>query len=389
MEVTLGLNANCPDGVPDPGHAPDSVHQPGHPDRVNRVGGGPLEPRPPAGGRPVPGGRPPRSLVVRLVTLALCGLAIYVVLPSLVRVVDAWPRLATASPIWMIGALIAEIVSFTFAFTLQRLVLRTKGWFAVVTSGLAGNALTNTLPAGDAAGASLQYRMLATAGIDTDTAVGGLAAASMLGLGGLLSLPLFTLPAVLGGTRVQPGLLHAALIGLAGFGLFVIFSTVVLSTERPLRRLGLAAQWLWNKLRRPKTHLTGLDTRLLQQRDEIRNALGRQWHQAVLVVAGRLGFDYLCLLCVLRAVGSPASPSLVLLAYATAGVIALIPITPGGLGIVEAGLSGMLVLAGVSAADALIATLGYRLASYWLPLPAGFVAYTLFRRRYGSVKLTG
>jgi uncharacterized membrane protein YbhN (UPF0104 family) len=56
---------------------------------------------------------------------------------------------------------------------------------------------------------------------------------------------------------------------------------------------------------------------------------------------------------------------------------------------VEAGLSGMLVLAGVSAADALIATLGYRLASYWLPLPAGFVAYTLFRRRYGSVKLTG
>lgn len=256
-----------------------------------------------------------------------------------------------------------------------------------MTSGLAGNALTNVLPAGDAAGASLQYGMLATAGIDTDTAVGGLAAASLLGLGGLLSLPLFTLPAVLGATPVQPGLLHATLIGLAGFCLFVIFATVALATERPLRKLGLIAQWLWNKLRRPKTPLKGLDTRLLEQRDEIRDALGRQWHQAVFLVAGRLGFDYLCLLRVLRAVGSRASPSLVLLAYATAGVIALIPITPGGLGIVEAGLSGMLVLAGVSAAEALIATLGYRLASYWLPLPTGFVAFALFRRRYGPVQL--
>lgn len=373
--------------MPDPAPAADSVPAPGDPAQANRFAERPPGPRAPTGTNPLGNDRPTKSLILHILALAVCGLAIYVVLPSLVKVVDAWPRLAAASPIWLIGALIAEIVSFTFTFTLQRLALRTKGWFAVVTSGLAGNALTNVLPAGDAAGASLQYGMLATAGIDTDTAVGGLAAASLLGLGGLLSLPLFTLPAVLGATRVQPGLLHATLIGLAGFGLFIIFSTVALATERPLRRLGLIAQWLWNKLRRPKTPLTGLDSRLLEQRDEIRNALGRQWRRAVFFVAGRLGFDYLCLLCVLRAVGSRASPSLVLLAYATAAVIALIPITPGGLGIVEAGLSGMLVLAGVSAADALIATLGYRLASYWLPLPTGFIAFVLFRRRYGPVKL--
>lgn len=388
MEAKAGLNAHRPDGAPDPAPAPDSVPEPGHPaTQANRFAGRPSGPRASAGSNPLGGNRQTRSLVIRIVALGFCGLAIYVVLPSLVKVIDAWPRLARASPIWMIGALIAEIVSFTFAFTLQRLALRTKGWFAVVTSGLAGNALTNVLPAGDAAGASLQYGMLATAGIDIDTAVGGLAAASLLGLGGLLSLPLFTLPAVLGATRVQPGLLHATLIGLAGFCLFIIFSTVALATEQPLRRLGFIAQWLWNKLRRPKTLLTGLDSRLLEQRDEIRSALGRQWRRAVFFVVGRLGFDYLCLLCVLRAIGSHARPSLVLLAYATAGVIALIPITPGGLGIVEAGLSGMLVLAGVSAAEALIATLGYRLASYWLPLPTGFVAFALFRRRYGPVQL--
>jgi uncharacterized membrane protein YbhN (UPF0104 family) len=53
----------------------------------------------------------------------------------------------------------------------------------------------------------------------------------------------------------------------------------------------------------------------------------------------------------------PAAPSLVLLAYAGAGLLALFPLTPGGLGFVEAGLVGTLTLAGVSGPDALFATL--------------------------------
>jgi uncharacterized protein (TIRG00374 family) len=60
----------------------------------------------------------------------------------------------------------------------------------------------------------------------------------------------------------------------------------------------------------------------------------------------------------------------------------MIPITPGGLGIVEASLSGFLVLAGVDSGAAVLATLAYRLASYWLPLLAGPVAYAAFKRRY-------
>jgi uncharacterized protein (TIRG00374 family) len=75
-------------------------------------------------------------------------------------------------------------------------------------------------------------------------------------------------------------------------------------------------------------------------------------------------------------------PSLVVLAYSSAALLALVPFTPGGLGFVEAGLVGTLTLAGVPAAQALTATLLYRLAAYWLPIPAGGVAYLLFRRRY-------
>ena len=73
-----------------------------------------------------------------------------------------------------------------------------------------------------------------------------------------------------------------------------------------------------------------------------------------------------------------------LLAYAVAGLLALIPVTPGGLGIVEAGLSGLLILAGVDAGNAVLATLGYRVISYWLPIVVGPFAYLAFRLRYGS-----
>ena len=59
------------------------------------------------------------------------------------------------------------------------------------------------------------------------------------------------------------------------------------------------------------------------------------------------------------------------LAYAGAKVLSLVPLTPGGLGFVEAGLTGLLALAGVSAGTAAVATLAYRLIGYWLPLPLG------------------
>jgi uncharacterized membrane protein YbhN (UPF0104 family) len=207
-------------------------------------------------------------------------------------------------------------------------------------------------------------------------------AASLLGIGGLLALPLFTLPAILGGAPESPGLAHTAWLGLVGFCLFVAGGVVVMVSDRPLAMLGRIGLRLWNSLPGHRTKITGLDSRLLHQRDDIRATFGHDWLRAVVLTGGRLGFDYGCLLFALRATGSHLRPSLVALAYAAAGIIALVPITPGGLGIVEASLSGLLILAGVPGGKALVATLAYRLASYWLPLLAGSLAYVLFRRRY-------
>jgi hypothetical protein len=130
---------------------------------------------------------------------------IYLVLPKLVAVLGAWPRLSTLNPIWFTVCVAAELISFTCNFALQRLALRTGAWFPVVTAGLTGNSVTNSLPGGDAAGAAVQFKMLTTAGFDTDTAVGGLTTFSLLEVGGLLALPIFALPAILAGVPASMG----------------------------------------------------------------------------------------------------------------------------------------------------------------------------------------
>ena len=325
-----------------------------------------------------------KTIVMRALAVAVAGAALYLVLPKLIAVLGAWPRLSTLNPVWFTVCLAAELVSFTCNFALQRLALRTKDWFPVVTAGLSGNAVTSSLPGGSAAGAAVQFRMLTTAGFDTDTAVGGLTAFSLLEVGGLLALPVFALPAILAGVPVSRGLVHTALLGIAAFVLYAIFGVIVLRADWPLATLGRAAQGLWNRITRGhRPPVTGLDQRLLAERDTIRAVLGKNWRQAAVLTAGRLGFDYGCLLAALRATGVSPQPSLVLLAYAAAGIVALFPLTPGGLGIVEASLSGLLILAGVRAGYAVLAILAYRIASYWLPLLAGPPAYLLFRHRYG------
>ena len=325
---------------------------------------------------------PWKTIAKRAVVVTIAGIAFYLVLPSVVDVFHSWPRLATLNPIWLVVALAAEVGHFACTFSLQRIALRTRQWFPVVTAQLAGNAISLIVPGGAAAGAAVQFRMLATSGMDPTEAVGGLTAFSLLGIAGLLVLPVLVLPIVLFGAPVSSGLYVSAIIGAVAFVLFAGFGAVVTATDAPLRILGHAIQAVRNRLFKKREPMTGLATRLIEQRDLIRTVLGKKWWQATLLSAGRLGLDYLCLLGAVRAVGSHARPSLVLLAYAVAGVIGLVPITPGGLGIVEASLSGFLVLAGLSAGEAVLATLAYRLASYWIPLMAGPFAYVAFKRHY-------
>lgn len=316
--------------------------------------------------------------------MVVAGITIYLVFPSLTEVFSSWPKLTSLDPVWFSIAVVLEVAHFACTIALQRIALRTKAWFSVATSQLAGNAISLVLPGGAAVGAATQFRMLAAAGNDTTTAVGGLTAFSLLGIGGLLLLPIFVLPAILAGTPINNGLEHAALLGLAAFVLFAGFGAAVLVLDGPIRWAGRVVQAARNRWKRKSEPMTGLPDQLVRERDRIRSVLGHQWKAATLLSSGRLFFDFFCLLATIRATGSNPNPSLVLLAYAVAGLLALIPITPGGLGIVEAGLSGLLILAGVPGGDAVVATLAYRIISYWLPIVVGPFAYVAFRMRYGA-----
>jgi len=327
---------------------------------------------------------PWRSVAKKSVLVVVAGITLYLLFPSLAAVFDAFPKLTSLDPIWFALALGLQVAHFTCTIALQRIALRTTAWFSVTTSQLSGNAISLIVPGGAAFGAATQFRMLAASGNDPATAVAGLTAFSLLGIAGLLALPIFVLPAILAGTPIANGLQHAALLGLGAFVLFAGFGALVLTLDGPLRWAGRVIQAARNRWKRKEAPMTGLSDRLVFERNRIRGVLGKRWKAALLLSSGRLLFDFGTLLACIRATGVKPNPSLVLLAYAVAGLLALIPITPGGLGIVEAGLSALLILAGVPGVDAVVATLAYRIISYWLPILVGPFAYFAFRLRYGK-----
>jgi uncharacterized protein (TIRG00374 family) len=322
-----------------------------------------------------------RAVISTVIRLGLCGVSLYLVAPSLLDLLASWRNLDQLSVSWMFAMLALQLAALACLAILQLIALHTSETFAVATSQLAGNAVSKVAPGGGAVGAALQYRMLTQAGLDGPRTVAGLTASSVLTLALVLALPVLTIQAMARGT-VNRTLLEAAVAGLAVFGVLFGIGALMLALDRPLEWTGRTIQRIRNRLRRSAEPLTGLPARLIRERDRILGTVGPRWKAALAAGIGRWGFDYGCLVAALAAVGSTPRPALVLLAFCAAQLLAQIPITPGGLGFVEAGLTATLTLAGVSPGDAVLATFVYRLFSYWLALPLGLLGAVLFRRRY-------
>ncbi len=330
-----------------------------------------------------------RRVIVRAIFLAFALLSLYVLWPSLLKVLSAWPELLRIEPGWFAVMFAAEIASFACAWALQRLALRTGRWFAIATAQIAGNAFSRIVPGGAAAGAAIQFRLLVGSGLDATTIGTGLTATTLISSATLFALPIIALPAIVFGAPAPSGLVQSAWLGGVLFVLAIGVGAVLLSADRPLVFVGNTIQRIQNRMRRGRPPKTGTPEMLVRERNEIRGTLGSRWWLALITAWGNWLLDYLALLAAVAAVGARPRPALVLLAYVAAAVLGMIPITPGGLGFVEAGLTATLTLAGVSAADAVLATLAYRLVSYWLPLIAGPFAYLAHRRRYlGRPKAT-
>jgi uncharacterized membrane protein YbhN (UPF0104 family) len=292
----------------------------------------------------------PWRVIFRVVLLLATAVSLYLLFPSLVEVFTQWRSLGELSPWWLLLAVLFEATSTTALWELWRVALRTPSWFGVGTAQLAGNAAGSVIPGGAAT---------------------------------TLAFPVVALPAILGGLKAPHGLVQTAYIGAGAFALTVLAGLTAFLWDNPLRQVGRAIDAVLRRLP-GKRQAHGTGERLLQQRDGLRDAFGARWPFALCAVIGKPAFDYLGLVCCLAAVGARPNPSLVVLAYSGASLLGMVPFTPGGLGFVEAGLTGLLTLAGTSAHQAVVATLAYRLLTFWLPLPVGGIAYVLHRHRYGT-----
>lgn len=330
--------------------------------------------------------RPSKWLITwRIALLFIGAVTLYGLAPKLLDLWAQVPQLRTLNIPWFVVMVAMEAASYVSAWWLIRIAVPSMSWFVASTSHLAANAVAKIVPGGAAMGAATQYRMFAAAGVERPTAATALAATSIISNGVLFALPMVALVGSIIGAPIPHTLGVIAWGGALLFlALFAVTFTIV-KFDRPLHAVGRLVErvggWIYTKLHKP-----GGPTAqgLVDQRDQMLEALDDRWWQALAAAVGNWMFDYLALVAALFAVGAKPRLSLVLLAYGAAAVLSMIPITPGGLGFVEAGLAATLVVAGVGGEEALLATLAYRVASYWLPLPAGLVAQMMFRHRFKS-----
>jgi uncharacterized protein (TIRG00374 family) len=243
----------------------------------------------------------------------------------------------------------------------------------VVLSSL---AVGHVVPAGGAASSVVTVRLLTSSGVNATDATFVLATQGVGSAIVLNALWWVTLVVAipLSGFHRTYGIVAgsgALVIALIGLGVLRIVRGGHQGAHRIARLLG----------RLPKVDPVPLEAGLVQASGRLA-ALSRDRRR--LVVA--LGFaslnwiaDAACLWTFLAAFGHVAPVDQVLVAYGLAYVLAAIPISPGGLGIVEATLTASLVGLGNPRGPVALAVVGYRLVNFWLPIPVGAAAYVSLR----------
>lgn len=313
------------------------------------------------------------------IAVFVAAISLHLLMPTLVGVYSELDQVGRLNPLWLIVIVACQCASFWCMWQLMRVAIHEVRMSVVARAQLVGNAASLAIPGGAATGAAVTLRMLIASGVSKTSAVSALPVVSLLTTASVFASPVFALPAVATISSVPRQLLLAVWFGAAGSVLLGVALVVLLGGTRPIEVIADTAQKAHNRFRKRKPPVTDLRERLLHERDMIRSRLENDRIGAILATVGKIGFDYLSLLAALAAVGARPNPGLVLVAFVSAQVLRMIPITPGGLGFVEAGLTGALVAAGVGSQQAVLATAAYRVASYLLPMLAGAVAYVWAR----------
>lgn len=301
------------------------------------------------------------------------------VLPQLAGTRDALSLIGDLNPLLLVLGAAAEVASLMCVAHLIRTLLppeaRPTSW-TVNRVVLAARAASRVVPGGAAAGGVLSYRLLRRVGVPTADAGFSIGTQS-LESAAVLFLLLFVSMVV----SIPLSGLNAAYVTVATIGavlMFMIAALVVALTRGEERAVGVA--------RRLASFLRVLDP---DRVEALLRTLAAQLHDLAAEpreLARHIGWsaaywllDATALAVFLAAYGHWTRPDALLVAFGLANVAAVLPISPGGLGVMEVTLSAALVGFGVPSSIALLGVVSWRLVNYWLPIPVGAAAYLSLR----------
>jgi uncharacterized protein (TIRG00374 family) len=200
-----------------------------------------------------------------------------------------------------------------------------------------------------------------------------------------LGLPVVALALVAVEGRANQQLAVASAIGVAVLVASIVVLALILWKESLARRIGGALQrpvrWIERRLRRKDTK-DWAKAAAGFRRDTI-ELLRARWLWLTLATIISHVTLYLVLLVALRIVGVPQSQVTWIDAFAAfsfARLVTALPVTPGGVGVIELSYIGTLVWAGGSHTDVVAAVLLFRALTYFAQIPLGAIAYPIWQR---------
>ncbi len=315
----------------------------------------------------------PVSKALKLLALAL--VVNFLVLPQLAGARRALEVVGGVQVGWLVVGVLLQVGAYLAHAQLTRSLLPEEarpGLGMMTRIELASRAVSHVIPGGTAAGAALNFRLLQRWGVRGADA--GFAAA-MQGIGSAMVLHAIVWVALvtsipLRGFHAFYGIAAIAGIGLlsgVALGAFLLTRAEERTTDLAVRAAGHV----------PLLDPDGVGEVLARLAERLRQLLGDP--PLLRRAAGWAAIHWLCdaasLWVFLAAFGHVVGVDALIVAFGIANMLATIPISPRGLGVVEAALITVLTAFGLPRAEAIIGVVSYRVVNFWLPIPAGAAAY--------------
>jgi putative heme transporter len=312
-------------------------------------------------------------------------------LPRIANYGEVWDVVKTLSWQWVVALVLATCLNLaTYG---PPLVAALPGLSYINGSRvtLASTALSAVAPGGAAVGMATSFTMLRAWGFSGRPVGLAVVVTSVWNQFVILGFPIVAVAGLAAEGGRNHALELAAMIGLVVFIAIVVGFAVGLSSERLARRLGDRAARLTSRAKGllHKAPVKWNGSSFVRFREEALELIRRRWFfLTTATLAGHLTV-FVVLLASLRAVGIPRGEVSIVEAFAAwalARILGAIPITPGGIGFVELGLTGVLVAFGASNAEAVAATLIYRFLTLVPTLVVGLVSAATWKvgRRTGE-----